>query len=91
MSTNEPPIRSAIRRSHVKPSSKEAAFREIHALLDEQIHTLRQEHKLTDEETIQYGERAARIKLLFDSIDSHSEANQSNCRVTISDGEISPS
>jgi len=75
MSTNEQPIRSAIRRSHVKPSTKEAAFREIHALLDEQMHTLKQEHKLTDEEAVQYGERAARIKSLFDSIDCQSEGS----------------
>lgn len=73
MSANEQPIRSAIRRSDVKPSSNETVFREIHALLDEQMRTLKQEQKLTDEEALEYGERAARIKFLFDSIDSQSE------------------
>jgi hypothetical protein len=73
MSSNEQPIRSAVRRSRVRPSLKEDIFREIHALLNEQMLTLKQEHKLTDKEAAQYGERAARIKFLFGSIDSHSE------------------
>jgi len=75
VSTNNQALPNASRQSHARPSGKEAAFREIHALLDEQMLTLKQDHKLTDEEAIQYGERAARIKFLFACIDSHSEAN----------------
>lgn len=75
VSTNDQPIRSAIRKSQVIPSITEAVFREIHALLDEQMCTLKQEHKLTEEEAAQYGERAARIKFLFDSIDTQSEGS----------------
>ena len=63
---NEPPIRSAIRRSQPTPSSTEDVLQEIHGLLDQQMHTLTQEHKLTDEEASGYGERAARIKFLFE-------------------------